>query len=117
YRWTRHIAPSVEKWRRQAPHDMPPSRFPPSPTFGDSSIECRGTSFGTFLPAAEAQAYVLIFMPVGLPEYSGLSKPFKLFQVLSAIARGATVWASGPVTQAWRQAQSLSVSSASRQRP
>ena len=34
---TRHIAPSVEKWRRQAPHDMPPFRFPPSPTFGDSS--------------------------------------------------------------------------------
>src|SRR6476660_4942996 len=41
YRSTRHIAPSVEKWRLKHPHDMPPYRFMPSPTFGHSSVEQR----------------------------------------------------------------------------
>jgi hypothetical protein len=33
---------SLLRWRSggvKHPHDMPPSRFPPSPTFGDSSLE------------------------------------------------------------------------------
>src|SRR5665213_2122177 len=35
---------SLLRWRSggvKHPHDMPPSRFPPSPTFSDSSIEHR----------------------------------------------------------------------------
>src|SRR6188508_2568244 len=34
---------SLLRWRSggvKHPHDMPPSRFPPSPTFGDSSRRC-----------------------------------------------------------------------------
>jgi hypothetical protein len=33
----RRITPSVEKWRRQAPHDAPPYPIMPSPTFAHSS--------------------------------------------------------------------------------
>jgi hypothetical protein len=35
----RHIASSVEKWRLKHPHDMPPYRFTPSPTFCQSSAD------------------------------------------------------------------------------
>jgi hypothetical protein len=37
--WTRHIAPSREQWRISGPHRMPPVRFAPSPTSGDSSLK------------------------------------------------------------------------------
>src|SRR6476660_8801871 len=36
---------SLLRWRSggvKHPHDMPPFRFPPSPTLGDSSLEPRG---------------------------------------------------------------------------
>jgi len=32
----------VEKWRLEHPHDTPPYRFPPSPTFGHSSAAGAG---------------------------------------------------------------------------
>src|SRR5262245_63587371 len=38
---------SLLRWRSggvKHPHDMPPSRFPPSPTFGDSSQACVSSS-------------------------------------------------------------------------
>jgi hypothetical protein len=47
-----HIAPLVEKYRRQAPHDMPPSRFLPSPSFGDSSPSRHSRHHGATTPGA-----------------------------------------------------------------
>ena len=41
---------SLLRWRSggvKHPHDMPPSRFPPSPTFGDSSAPCRAIPLET----------------------------------------------------------------------
>src|SRR5277367_6300564 len=41
---------SLLRWRSggvKHPHDMPPSRFPPSPTFSDSSSSSGKTSSGT----------------------------------------------------------------------
>src|SRR5947208_4561584 len=34
---SRRITPSVEKWRREHPHDTPPYPFMPSPTSANSS--------------------------------------------------------------------------------
>src|SRR6185312_15733320 len=33
------ITPSVEKWRREQPHDTPPYPFMPSPTSANSSMK------------------------------------------------------------------------------
>jgi hypothetical protein len=40
------------------PHDMPPFRFPPSPTFGDSSMHCHRNSLVSVLAAAGAKSSV-----------------------------------------------------------
>jgi hypothetical protein len=40
---------SLLRWRSggvKHPHDMPPSRFPPSPTFSDSSVISTALAFG-----------------------------------------------------------------------
>jgi hypothetical protein len=50
YRWTRHIASSVEKCAFKHPHDMPPFRFAPSPTFSSMRLlKLLGFSKMTFL--------------------------------------------------------------------
>src|SRR5947208_15601997 len=49
---SRRITPSVEKWRREHPHDTPPYPFMPSPTSANSSSLTRSGSSARIISAS-----------------------------------------------------------------